>query len=94
MKFCHFPGRRSTNTRAVLTVINGRWPEAGLRPVDALAVRGKLSGYHLLSGARADRWRRLGCWAEVAQAYHSASRPEQRFLRQRLTDVQSKAWQP
>ena len=64
----------------------------GLELVDALLQRGELAQYHLAHAARADFCRRLGKHAEARISYERAlalakQEPEQRFLRQRLTEL-------
>jgi RNA polymerase sigma-70 factor (ECF subfamily) len=67
-------------------------PAAGLVRVEALAASGALSGYHLLSAARADLLRRLDRRPEAAAAYReaislSSSDVERRYLERRLAEV-------
>jgi len=67
-------------------------PAKGLELVDALLQRGELAQYHLAHAARADFCRRLGKHAEARISYKRAlalakQEPEQRFLRQRLTEL-------
>ena len=64
----------------------------GLELVDALLERGELAQYHLAHATRADFCRRLGKHAEARVSYECAlalakQEPEQRFLRQRLTEL-------
>jgi len=64
-------------------------PDHGLRLIDQLAARDELTNYHLFPAARADLLRRLGRWAEAAQAYRQAlsfdiNEPERRFLERQL----------
>jgi RNA polymerase sigma-70 factor (ECF subfamily) len=67
-------------------------PAAALPILDELAARGALPGYHHLPAARADVLRRLGRWAEGAEAYRAAidlapSAAEREFLEGRLREV-------
>lgn len=67
-------------------------PATGLELVDALLERGELAQYHLAHAARADLCRRLGRKAEARTSYERAlaltkQEPEQRFLRQRLREL-------
>lgn len=69
-------------------------PEAGLQAVDAILASGELADYHLAHAARADFCRRLGRNEEAREAYERALaltrlEPEQRFLEQRLRELQS-----
>jgi len=64
-------------------------PASGLRLLDTLTAEGALPAFHLLPAARADMLRRLGRYAEAADAYHQAlglvgNEPERRFLEGRL----------
>jgi RNA polymerase sigma-70 factor (ECF subfamily) len=68
-------------------------PEAGLKLIDAILARGELTAYHLAHAARADLCRRLGKTAEARSAYEKAlaltqQEPEQRFLQNRLRELQ------
>src|SRR5262249_11039545 len=70
-------------------------PEAGLAALDRLA-GGPLAAYHLLRAARADFLRRLGRWAEAADAYRAGLRltdnaSERRFLARRLEQCEREA---
>ncbi len=58
------------NAAVALAMAEG--PEQGLVWIDRLRESGALSGYHLLSAARADLLRRLGRHAEAGQAYDEA----------------------
>ena len=67
-------------------------PVAGLAVIDAILVRGELTGYHLAHAARADLLRRLGRRADARTAYESAltlarQEPERRFLKTRLAQL-------
>ncbi|HEX3782903.1 MAG TPA: RNA polymerase sigma factor [Pseudonocardiaceae bacterium] len=75
-----------------VAVAMAQGPAAGLELVDALAATGELAGYHLLPATRADLLRRLGRFAEAAQAYRQAldlpaSEAEHRYLDRRLAEV-------
>ncbi|GAA2130126.1 sigma-70 family RNA polymerase sigma factor [Actinomadura napierensis] len=64
-------------------------PQAGLALVDAID---GLDGYHLLPATRADLLRRLGRFAEAAQAYRDAlalarAEPDRRLLTRRLAEA-------
>ncbi len=81
------------NRAAAIAMAEG--PEQGLRLLDALEARGDLDNYHLLAAARADLLRRLGRWAEAADAYRHAlslvgNDPEQRFLAGRLAEAEAR----
>ena len=70
--------------------------DIGLRLVDELGDDGSLKDYHLFHAARADLLRRLGRYAEAAQAYERAlalveNEMESRYLHRRLDEVQSEA---
>ena len=67
-------------------------PEQGLRLVDELLARERLSNYHLAHSARADLCRRLGRIAEARTSYQKAlalarQEPERRFLARRLEEL-------
>ena len=67
-------------------------PAAGLALADELEASGKLAGYHLLPATRADLLRRLGRFADAAEAYQdalglAATGAERRYLERRLTEV-------
>jgi len=67
-------------------------PEEGLRLVDELLARERLSNYHLAHSARADLCRRLGRIAEARDSYEKAlalaqQEPERRFLTRRLEEL-------
>jgi RNA polymerase sigma-70 factor (ECF subfamily) len=69
-------------------------PDEGLRLVTGLEESGQLAGYHLLPATKADLLRRLGRAAEAAACYREAMElastdAERRFLRRRLTEVDS-----
>ena len=73
--------------------------EAGLRLVEQLGCDGSLKDYHLFHAARADLLRRLGRYAEAAQAYEQAlalveNKMESRYLRRRLDEVRDGASAP
>jgi RNA polymerase sigma-70 factor (ECF subfamily) len=68
--------------------------ERGLALVDELDHGGELTGYHLLSAARAELLRRLGRHAEAAASYRRAlelvsNDAERRHLERRLREVAS-----
>jgi len=82
----------SLNRAVALAMAEG--PPAGLEIIDALAVRGDLSEYHLLHAARADLLRRNGSREEAAKSYVRAlslvtNDRERRYLERRLGEVQS-----
>jgi RNA polymerase sigma-70 factor, ECF subfamily len=82
------------NRAAAVAMAEG--PEAGLRLLEALDAGGGLRDYHLLPAARADLLRRLGRWAEAADAYRRAlmlvaNEPERRFLERRLAATERRA---
>ena len=67
-------------------------PEQGLRLVNELLTRERLSNYHLAHSARADLCRRLGRIAEARTSYQKAlalarQEPERRFLARRLEEL-------
>ena len=67
-------------------------PEEGLRLVDELLARERLSNYHLAHSARADLCRRLGRIADARASYEKAlalaqQEPERRFLARRLEEL-------
>jgi RNA polymerase sigma-70 factor (ECF subfamily) len=67
-------------------------PEQGLRLIDDLLARDRLSNYHLAHSARADLCRRLGRIPEARASYEKAlslarQEPERRFLARRLTEL-------
>jgi RNA polymerase sigma-70 factor (ECF subfamily) len=67
-------------------------PAAGLALVDALGGSGKLAGYYLLPATRADLLRRLGRFAEAADAYRealdlAATDTERSYLAGRLAEA-------
>ncbi|HEY2985973.1 MAG TPA: RNA polymerase sigma factor [Jatrophihabitantaceae bacterium] len=67
-------------------------PAAGLALVDALDGSGKLAGYYLLPATRADLLRRLGRFAEAADAYRealdlTATDTERSYLSGRLAEA-------
>jgi len=71
-------------------------PGQGLRLLDDLEGRGELRDYHPLSAARADLLRRLGRWADAAEAYRRAlslvaNDPERRFLARRFAEAEAKS---
>jgi RNA polymerase sigma-70 factor (ECF subfamily) len=67
-------------------------PEAGLRLIDAILVRGDLADYQPAHAARADLCRRLGRTGEARKSYERAlalsrQEPERRFLERRLAEL-------
>ncbi len=71
-------------------------PAAGLALVDALQASGKLAGYYLLPATRADLLRRLGRFAEAADAYRealdlAATDTERSYLAGRLAEAAAAA---
>ncbi len=67
-------------------------PAAGLALVDALQASAKLAGYYLLPATRADLLRRLGRFAEAADAYRealdlAATDTERSYLAGRLAEA-------
>lgn len=82
------------NHAAAVAMVDG--PEAGLRLLDALEQRGELRDYYLLPAAQADLFRRLRRWPEAAELYRralalSSSDATRRFLKRRLSEVESRA---
>jgi RNA polymerase sigma-70 factor (ECF subfamily) len=68
--------------------------ETGLRLINQLGSSGELDSYHLYHAARADILRRLGRSQDSAQAYRqalslTANAVERRYLRRRLTELES-----
>ncbi|WP_124436345.1 RNA polymerase sigma factor [Pseudomonas sp. R11-23-07] len=79
--------------RAV-AVAMGQGPLAGLALVDGILQRGELQDYHLAHSARGEFCRQLGRVDEARAAYARAltltrHTPEQRFLEQRLAELQA-----
>ncbi len=79
------------NRAAAVAMAEG--PERGLQLLDALERQGRLRNYPLLPAARADLLRRLGRWAEAADAYRRAldlveNDPQRRFLARRLAEAE------
>ncbi len=71
-------------------------PAAGLALVDALQASAKLAGYYLLPATRADLLRRLGRFAEAADAYRealdlAATDTERSYLAGRLAEAAAAA---
>jgi RNA polymerase sigma-70 factor (ECF subfamily) len=78
----------------VVAVGMSQGAEAGLRMLGEIEGRGELRGYYLLPAARGDFSRRLGRWAESADAYRAAMRlatneAEKRFLAKRLAEAEA-----
>jgi RNA polymerase sigma-70 factor (ECF subfamily) len=71
-------------------------PGPGLAAVDALAADPSLADYRFFHATRADFLRRLGRWAEAADAYDralalSSNAAEAAFLRGRIAEVRGRA---
>jgi RNA polymerase sigma-70 factor (ECF subfamily) len=71
-------------------------PEQGLRIVDDLLSRDRLSHYHLAHSARADLCRRLGRIPEARASYEKAlalatQEPDRRFLARRLEELKRRS---
>jgi RNA polymerase sigma-70 factor (ECF subfamily) len=69
-------------------------PEAGLRIVGEIEVRGELNDYYLLWSTKADLLRRSNRLADAQRCYQRAlalvrSDPERNFLKRRLVEVSS-----
>jgi RNA polymerase sigma-70 factor (ECF subfamily) len=69
-------------------------PAAGLALISELEQQDELSQYHLLYAAKADLLRQLGRSSDALCAYQQAlslckQAPEQRFLQQQITALQS-----
>jgi RNA polymerase sigma-70 factor (ECF subfamily) len=67
-------------------------PEQGLRLIDELLARDRLTHYHLAHSARADLCRRLGRIPEARSSYERAlslasQKPDRRFLTRRLAEL-------
>lgn len=80
------------NRAAAIAMAEGA--ERALAQIDDLAATGALRGYHLLPASRAALLRRLGRFAEAADAYREAialtgNEAERRFLAARLREVAS-----
>jgi RNA polymerase sigma-70 factor (ECF subfamily) len=78
------------NRAAAVAMRDG--PEAGLRLIDAILVRGDLADYPLAHAARADLCRRLGRRLDAAASYRTAlslikQDPERRFIERRLREL-------
>ncbi|HEY3112325.1 MAG TPA: RNA polymerase sigma factor [Gemmatimonadaceae bacterium] len=78
------------NRAAAIAMRDG--PQAGLSLIDAILVRGDLTGYHLAHAARGDLLRRLGRGDEAIDAYKRAlelamQEPERRFIARRLDQL-------
>jgi RNA polymerase sigma-70 factor (ECF subfamily) len=81
------------NHAVAVAMVDG--PAAALLLVDAISARGELRGYHLLHATRADLLRRLDRVPDAVREYETALRltelePERRFLRQRISELQSR----
>jgi RNA polymerase sigma-70 factor (ECF subfamily) len=69
-------------------------PEAGLRAIGEIEMRGELNDYYLLWSTKADLLRRSNRLADAQQCYRRAlalvrSDPERNFLKRRLVEVSS-----
>jgi RNA polymerase sigma-70 factor, ECF subfamily len=82
------------NRAAAIAMRDG--PEAGLRLIDQLLVRGELPEYPLIHSARAELCRKLGRMADATASYDRAlalttQEPQRRFLERRLADTRKQA---
>jgi RNA polymerase sigma-70 factor, ECF subfamily len=82
------------NRAAAIAMRDG--PEAGLRLIDQLLVRGELPEYPLIHSARAELCRKLGRMADATASYDRAlalttQEPQRRFLERRLADTRKRA---
>jgi len=80
------------NHAVAVAMVDG--PQRGLLLVEAIEARGELRGYHLLEAARGDMLRRLGRRDAAIRAYEKALglstlEPERRFLKSRISELQS-----
>jgi RNA polymerase sigma-70 factor (ECF subfamily) len=80
------------NRAAAVAMASG--PAAGLVLLDEPGLNDALAGYHLFHAARADLLRRLGRWADAAEAYQRAlavagNDADRAFLVRRLAEVQA-----
>ena len=80
------------NRAVAVAMSNG--PAVGLAIVDGILARGDLTDYYLAHSARGDLCRRLGKTAVARAAFERAlfltqQEPEQRFLRQRLRELEN-----
>jgi RNA polymerase sigma-70 factor (ECF subfamily) len=74
-------------------------PEAGLRLIESILVRGDLTDYPPAYSARAELLKRLGRTAEAIAAYQRAweltrADPQRRFLERRLTELRDSTLEP
>jgi RNA polymerase sigma-70 factor, ECF subfamily len=81
------------NRAAAIAMRDG--PEAGLRLIDQLLVRGELPEYPLIHSARAELCRKLGRMADATASYDRAlalttQEPQRRFLERRLADTRKR----
>jgi RNA polymerase sigma-70 factor (ECF subfamily) len=80
------------NRAAAIAMRDG--PEAGLRLIDQLLVRGELTEYAPIHSARAELCRRLGYFTQATASYERAlaltsQEPQRRFLARRLAETRS-----
>ena len=78
------------NRAAAVAMRDG--PDAGLRLIDSILIRGDLADYPLAHSARAELCRRLGRTAEARAAYQRAlsltrQEPQRRFIDRRLEEL-------
>ncbi|MBE1484772.1 RNA polymerase sigma factor [Plantactinospora soyae] len=78
------------NRAVAVSMVDG--PAAALAEVEAIERDGRLAGYRYLPATRADLLRRLGRYAEAAEAYRTAlalsdNAAEQEFLTDRLRET-------
>ena len=78
------------NRAAAIAMRDG--PEAGVALIDAILVRGDLTGYHLAHAARGDLCRRIGRVEDAINSYERAlelatQEPERRFIAGRLNEL-------
>ncbi|MCP4418657.1 MAG: hypothetical protein GY805_18710, partial [Chloroflexi bacterium] len=91
--------RRYTNSPVItlnwaVAIAMAEGPMRGLALLDELAEAGKLDQYYLFHAARADLLRRSSFYEDAPEAYTIAldlcqNSVEKRFLRRRLTEMQS-----
>lgn len=78
--------------RAIPSNITYRGPEAGLREIDAILVRGDLSDYPLAHSARAELCRKTGRTDQARESWERAlalaqQDPERRFINRKLDEL-------